>query len=145
MKQIQLQTTQSGLQRIISNMSYMRKEKNRLAVRQVVIRRALKKVEDQLNQCEDIDEILSLQDTADNLCSISSDLESFRDHLEIELDKIRRGVEALSSLPNEAGFVSFQAYIIEDTELAIKNLLNVRSYYDQVVESIKAMKDESVG
>lgn len=144
MSQLQQQTTQNGLQKIVRNLAYMRREKNCLEVRQVVIRRALRKVEQQLLQSNDVDEAETLQDVVDNLCSISSDLESYRDHLETELDKINRGLKALDLLRGKPGRCAFAAYITEDTELSVNNLMRARTYYDQVIETLKTLKDESV-
>lgn len=144
MSQLQQQTTQNGLQKIVHNIAYMRREKGCLEVRQVAIRRALKRVEHQLSTSDNIEEVEDLQDVVDNLCSISSDLESYRDHLETELDKISRGLKALALLRGKPGRNAFAAYITEDTELSVSNLVRARTYYDQVIETLKTLKDESV-
>lgn len=144
MSQLQQQTTQNGLQKIVRNIAYMRREKGCLEVRQVAIRRALKRIEHQLTLSDDVDEVENLQDVVDNLCTISSDLESYRDHLETEIDKINRGLKALALLKGKPGRCAFTAYITEDTELSVSNLMRARTYYDQVVETLKTLKDESV-
>ncbi len=144
MSQLPQQTTEIGLQKIVRNISYMRREKNCLEVRQVAIRRSLRKIEEQLSLSDDVDEVENLQDVVDNLCSISSDLESYRDHLETELDKISRGLKSLELLRGKPGRIAFTAYITEDTELSVSNLMRARVYYDQVVETLKTLKDESV-
>ena len=141
MSQTQQQTSQDKLQKIVHNMAHMRKEKNCLEVRQVAIRRALKKIERQLATSDDVEEEQNLEDIVDNLFSISSDLESFREHLETDLDKVRRGVESLATIKGKAGWRAFAAYIAEDTELSIQNLTQVHSYYDQVIETIKTLKE----
>ena len=69
----------------------------------------------------------------------------FRSHLETELDKVKRGVATLETLKGKQGRQAFAAYVKEDTELSIKNLSQVRSYYDQVIETIKQLNDEPLG
>lgn len=127
---------------IVKNVSRMRQEKGQLEARQTAILRAMKKVESRLAGSDDFEEVENLQEIVDNLCSISSDLEMFRSHLETELDKVKRGVAVLETLRGKQGRRAFAAYVREDTELSIKNLGHVRSYYDQVIETIKQLNDE---
>ena len=134
--------SQSGLQSIVSNIALMRREKNFLEVRQVAIRRELKKTERQITSSDNEEEIDNLQDVANSLFTIGSDLESYRDHLETELDKIKRGVETLKTLRGKSGVRAFTAYVQEDTELSIKSLTNIHSYYDQVIETVKTLKND---
>jgi len=130
---------------IAKNVSRMRQEKGQLEVRQTVILRAMKRVEVRLANSEDFEEVENLQEIVDNLCAISSDLEMFRSHLETELDKVKRGVAVLETLRGKQGRRAFAAYVKEDTEISIKNLSQVRSYYDQVIETIKQLNDEPLG
>ena len=74
--------SQDGLQMIVRNVAQMRREKSYLEVRQVAITRTLRRVERQLNRCDDTEEEHNLQDIIDNLCAIGSDLETYRSHLE---------------------------------------------------------------
>jgi ribosomal protein S17E len=142
MSQPQNQANQYGLQTIVNNVAHMRREKNFLEVRQVAIRRELKKIERQLSLSEDEEEMQNLQDVANSLFTIGSDLESYRDHLESELDKVRRGVETLSKLRSKSSKQAFAAYITEDTELSIKSLTHIHSYYDQVIETVRTLNSE---
>ena len=144
MSQTRLKTSQDELQKIVRNVAQMRREKNYLEVRHVAITRALRRVERQLTTSDDNEEVESLQDIVDNLCSIGSDLETHRSHLETELDKVNRGVETLATLRGKQGRKAFAAYITEDTELSVKDLAQVRSYYDQVIETLKKLKDETL-
>ncbi len=142
MSQSQNQINQLGLQTIVSNVAHMRREKNFLEVRQVAIRRELKKIERQLSESDDEEEVQNLQDVANSLFTIGSDLESYRDHLESELDKVRRGVETLSKLRGKSSQQAFAAYIAEDTELSIKSLTHIHSYYDQVIETVRTLNND---
>lgn len=142
MSQSQKQMSQYGLQKIVSNVAHMRREKNFLEVRQVAIRRELKKIERQLDRSEDEEEAQNLQDVANSLFSIGSDLESYRDHLESELDKVKRGIETLSTLTGKNNKQAFAAYITEDTELSIKNLSHMHTYYDQVIDTVRTLNDK---
>lgn len=144
MSQTRIKTSQDELQKIVRNVAQMRREKNYLEVRQLAITRTLRKVERQLTLSEDSEEEQSLQDIVDNLCAIGSDLETHRSHLEVELDKVSRGVETLTALRGKPGKRAFAAYIIEDTELSVRDLAQVRSYYDQVIETLKKLKDETL-
>jgi len=145
MSQTRVQTSQDELKKIVRNVAQMRREKNYLEVRQVAITRALRRVERQLATSDDNEEVDSLQDIVDNLCAIGSDLETHRSHLETELDKVSRGVETLATLRGKPGKRAFAAYITEDTELSVRDLAQVRSYYDQVIETLKKLKDETIG
>ncbi len=145
MSQIGLQTTQPDLERIGANLVKMRRERGRLEIRQVAILRTMKRMECRLADADDMDEVQNLQDIIDNLCNISSDLETYRNHLETELDKVKRGLATLETLKGKPGKRAFAAYVMEDTELSVKNLAQVRSYYDQVIETIKQLKDEPLG
>lgn len=145
MSQIGLQTTQPDLERISANLVKMRRERGRLEIRQVAILRTMKRMENRLALADDFDEIQNLQDIIDNLCNISSDLETYRNHLETELDKVKRGLATLENLKGKSGKRAFAAYVVEDTELSVKNLAQVRSYYDQVIETIRQLKDEPLG
>jgi hypothetical protein len=145
MNQLRQQTAKNGLQRIMGNVAYMRRGKGYLEIRQVAIRRALRRIEQQLTTADDIDEMEDLQDVADNLSSISSDLESYRDHLEVEFEKINRGISSLILLREKSGRNALTAYLTEDTELSVSSLMKARFYYDQVIDTLKTLKDESVG
>lgn len=145
MSQIGLHTTQPDLKRIDANLVQMRREKGRLEIRQVAILRTMKRMENRLALAEDMDEVQNLQDIIDNLCNISSDLETYRNHLETELDKVKRGLATLETLKGKPGKKAFADYVTEDTELSVKNLAQVRSYYDQVIETIRQLKDEPLG
>ena len=144
MSQTRIKTSQDELQKIVRNIAQMRQEKNYLEVRQLAITRALRRVERQLTLSDDIEEEQSLQDVVDNLCAIGSDLETHRSHLETELDKVSRGVETLATLRGKQGRKAFAAYISEDTEISLQDLVQVRSYYDQVIETLKKLKDETL-
>ena len=137
--------SQAGLQKIVRNVAQMRREKSYLEVRQVAITRTLRSVERQLDACDDTEEERSLQDVIDNLCAIGSDLETYRSHLETDLDKVTRGVQTLETLRGKPGKVAFAAYIAEDTELSVRDLAQVHSYYDQVIETLKKLKEDHVG
>jgi hypothetical protein len=139
-----VKTKKDELQIIANNIAQMRREKNYLEVRQMAITRALRQVERNLNASDDIEEVQSLQEIVDNLCAIGSDLETHRSHLETELDKVSRGVETLSTLRGKPGRKAFAAYITEDTEISVRDLAQVRSYYDQVVMTLKKLKDETL-
>jgi hypothetical protein len=145
MSQTRQRTSQDQLQKIVRNVAQMRREKSYLEVRQMAITRALRRAERQLASSGDNEEEQSLQDIVDNLCAIGSDLETHRSHLETELDKVSRGVETLASLRGKSGKRAFAAYITEDTEISIRDLVQVRSYYDQVIETLKKLKDETLG
>lgn len=142
MSQSQKQIAVYDLQKITKNVAHMRREKNFLEVRQVAIRRELKKIERQLSLSEDEEEVQNLQDVANSLFSIGSDLESYRDHLESELDKVRRGVETLAKIRGKNSQKAFAEYITEDTELSIKSLSHIHSYYDQVIETVRTISDD---
>lgn len=145
MSQTRVKTSQDELQKIVRNIAQMRREKSYLEVRQLAITRALRRVERQLTTSDDNEEEQSLQDIVDNLCAIGSDLETHRSHLETELDKVSRGVETLATLRGKQGRKAFAAYISEDTELSLQDLAQVRCYYDQVIETLKKLKDETLG
>lgn len=142
MSQSQKLVCQDSLHMIVSNIALMRREKNFLEVRQVAIRRELKRIERNIISSEDDEEVQNLQDVANSLFTIGSDLESYRDHLETELDKVKRGVETLKSLRGKTGVRAFTAYVKEDTELSIKSLSNIHSYYDQVIDTVKTLKND---
>ena len=144
MSQTRIQSSQDELQKIVRNVAQMRREKSYLEVRQMAITRTLRRVERQLTTSDDYEEVESLQDIVDNLCSIGSDLETHRSNLETELDKVCRGVETLSTLKGKSGKKAFAAYITEDTELSVKDLAQVRSYYDQVIQTLNKLKDETL-
>ena len=136
-------TYQDGLQKIAGNVACLRQGKSYLEVRQVAISRTIKRIEKQMSDCEDQEEIQDLIDLAENLYSIGSDLEAYRAHLETDLEKMRRGVEMLEALRGKPGRRAFAAYVAEDTELSLQDLTQARSYYDQVIESVRQLKDES--
>jgi hypothetical protein len=137
MRQLPAPIGLDGLQQIAQNVSHMRHERDCLEVRQLAIRRTLRKIERQLSMSDDLEEVESLQDILDNLCVIGSDLETYRSHLETELDKVIRGMKTLKSLRGKHGRKAFAEYVTEDTELSVQNLRQVRSYYDQVIATIK--------
>lgn len=141
MSQLQQKSGQKIIQTIVSNVANMRRERNYLEVRQIAIRRVLRKAEGRLAMSDDDEEVDNLEDVVDSLCTISSDLESYRDHLEAELDKVKRGVETLKKLEGKSGSKEFADYITEDTEISLKNLTQVRSYYDQVIKTVKTLND----
>ena len=135
--------SERGLQRITSNVASLRQGKDYLEVRQAAISRTIKRIERQLEGCEDTEEEQDLVELAENLYSIGSDLEAYRAHLETELDKMRRGVEMLEALRGKQGRRAFEAYVVEDTELSLQDLAQARNYYDQVIETVRRLKDES--
>ena len=137
-------TTRGRLQTIERKVAFMLREKGCLEVRQTIIRRTLKKMEEELSASDHVEDVETLEDMIDNLFSISSDLESYRDHLESEIDKINRGLKTLAALKGKTGRSAFAAYVAEDVELSINNLTRARLYYDQVIETLKTLKDESV-
>jgi len=144
MRQTQQLTGKNGLQQIARNVTKMRREKSYLEVRQVAITRTLRRIERQLAISDDAEEEQNLHDIIDNLCAIGSDLETYRAQLEVELDKVNRGVQTLETLRGKPGKVAFAAYIMEDTELSLRDLAQVHSYYDQVIETIKKLKDDQL-
>lgn len=133
----------TGIRRIATNVEILRRGKNYLEVRQTAISRIIKKIEKQLEVCEDLDEEQELVDLAENLYSIGSDLEAYRAHLETELDKMRRGVEMIEGIRGKQGRRAFEAYVYEDTELSLHDLDQARLYYDQVIDTVRSLKDES--
>lgn len=135
---------QDDLQHITLNVAHMKREKSCLEVRQSAIARTLRRMELQLVDCDDAEEEQSLQDLVENLSNISSDLETYRSNLEIELDKVDRGIKMLNNLPDQVGRKAFAAYVTEDTELSVKNLAQVRSYYDQVILTLKKLSDNTI-
>lgn len=135
--------TGDGLQKIAGNVACLRRGKDYLEVRQAAISRTIRKIERQISFCENVEEEQELVDLAENLYSIGSDLEAFRAHLDTELDKMRRGIEMLQALRGKPGRRAFTAYVTEDTELALQDLAQARVYYDQVIETVKGLKDES--
>jgi predicted RND superfamily exporter protein len=145
MSELATKKPHTDLERINANLAHMRRERCQLEVRQTAILRTMKRMETRLARCDDVDEVQNLQDIVDNLCSISGDLETYRSHLETELDKVKRGVAMLETLRGKPGKRAFAAYISEDTELSVRNLVQVRSYYDQVIETIRQLKDEPTG
>lgn len=130
---------------ITDNVTLMRRERSRLEVRHIAIQRALSSVERQLDDTISVEEEQQLGDLADNLASISQDLELYRSHLEVELDKVKRGVATLEAMRGKPGRKALAEYILEDTTLSVKNLGQVRGYYDQVVETIRQLNDEPLG
>jgi hypothetical protein len=143
MEQVAVKTAQEGLKKIVGNVASLRRGKNYLEVRQAAISRSIKGVENQLTNCDDAEEEQDLIDLAENLYSIGSDLEAYRAHLETELDKMRRGVEMLEALRGKQGRRAFEAYVYEDTELSLQDLAQARNYYDQVIDTVKHLKDGS--
>ena len=139
------QTAQIDLKQITQNLACMRRDKNYLEVRQCAIRRTLRNLEQQFSVSDDVDEAEELQDIIDNLCSISSDLETYRSHLEAELNKVTRGIQTLTTLRGRSGKQALAAYVIEDTELSMQNLARVRVYYDQVIETLQKIKTDPLG
>jgi hypothetical protein len=135
-------TTQDGLKRIVGNVARLRKGKDYLEVRQAAISRTIKRIERQLNACDDAEEEFDLMDLAENLYSIGSDLEAYRAHLETELDKMRRGIEMLEAVRSKQGRRAFAAYMYEDTELSLQDLAQARNYYDQVILTVRGLKGE---
>ena len=65
--------------------------------------------------------------------------------LKTDLDKVTRGVQTLETLRGKPGKRAFAAYIAEDTELSVRDLAQVHSYYDQVIETLKKLKEDQVG
>lgn len=139
------QSNPKDLERINANLSLMRRERCQLEVRQTAILRTMKRMENRLATCDDLDDAQNLQDIIDNLCSLSSDLETYRSHLETELDKVKRGIATLETLRGKPGKRAFAAYITEDTEISVRNLAQVRIYYDQVIETLRQLRDERTG
>jgi prefoldin subunit 5 len=135
--------SESSLQRITSNVASLRRGKDYLEVRQTAISRTIKRIERQLEGCDSLEEEQDLAELAENLYSIGSDLEAYRAHLETEIDKMRRGVEMLEALRGKQGRRAFEAYVVEDTEISLQDLAQARNYYDQVIETVRRLKDES--
>lgn len=144
MRQAQITLRHDGLQKIVGNVARLRKGKDYLEVRQVAISRTIRHIEKQLSDCEDAEEEQELSELAENLYSIGSDLEAYRAHLETDIDKMRRGIEMLKALRGKPGRRAFTAYVTEDTELSLQDLAQARTYYDEVIETVKGLKDGSL-
>lgn len=130
---------------IEQNLRQMKRARTALEVRQIALNRNVRKIEDRLSQSNDYDEVQNLHDVLDNLGSLMNDLELFRSNLEKEVDKVHRGLAALTNGLDVAGYRALGSYIAEDTNLSIENVQQVGSYYDQVLETVRHINDEPLG
>lgn len=145
MSQTHLQTTQNNFAKITTNLARMRCEKGQLEVRQTAINRTVRRMETRLATTDDFEEMQNLQDIIDNLHTIYNELDCYCSNLESELDKVRRGLSSLAAMKGKPGKLALESYITEDTELSVRNIEQIRSYYDQVIETIRQLKDEPLG
>lgn len=124
------------------NLSTIKRERSQLEARLTAIRRIEQEVRVYVRDiASDFhDESDEWEGLLGNIEAVEHDILSYLTHINTEIDKIHRGIDALELLRDTEGRRVLATYIQEDTELSIANIGKTISHYSEVIDSLRVMR-----
>ncbi len=124
---------------IVQHLQTLKRELDRLSVRQSAIERCRKSVLAQKpNDCTDEDEEAFEEITA-NLDDTEYDLVTFKDQLRARLDHAEAGFRLVIVNQNEINALAFHQHILDGLKLCVQDATAARDGYDELILNIKEL------
>jgi len=122
---------------IIQHLKTLKRELDRLGVRQSAIERFRLGVLSQMPADDSEDEDESVEEIVSNLEAIKYDLTTFKEQLRERLEHSEQGLRMVLMLRKEKSAIAFYQHTLEEVKLSLRDAKVAREGYDELINNIK--------
>jgi hypothetical protein len=122
---------------IIQKLQTLKRELDRLNIRQYAIDRCRLAVLAQKTSDESDEDDDSLEEITTNLDSLTYDLTTFKEQLRERYEHLESGLRLLSMLKEDKVGTVFYQYILDGVKLSVRDAKVAREGYDELINDVK--------
>ena len=131
--------TSSLYNRIFQEVKLLKRELDRLTVRESAIERLRKAIEAlNLDDASEM-EIETNEDIVSNIDAIGHDLSTFKSQMRDRLNHVEHGVRIASLQSDEVVIQSFYQYILDEVLLCVRDARVAREGYDELINNLNEL------
>jgi len=129
--------TQKLHSEIVVQLQTLKRELDRLNIRQSAIERCRLAVLRQNSGLEDEDEDESLEEITSNIDAIKYDLGTFKEQLKERFEHSEQGLRLVFIMGEEKSTISFYQYVLDEVKLCVRDAKVAREGYDELINNVK--------